>query len=84
MEENAVFENQRDKIAFSKKLKKTLEKVWWIREKSLPLHSLSEREARDLIFDRLRTEERQAAHMYINNKYMHKRQVIPIEYKNEQ
>ena len=49
MEENAVFENQRDKIAFSKKLKKTLEKVWWIREKSLPLHSLSERDDRNTI-----------------------------------
>lgn len=47
MEENAVFENQIDKIVFSKKLKKTLEKVWWIREKSLPLHSLSERDDRD-------------------------------------
>lgn len=49
MEENAVFENQRDKIVFSKKLKKTLEKVWWIREKSLPLHSLSERDDRNTI-----------------------------------
>ena len=40
---------------------------------------------RDEIFDRLRTEESQAAHMYIiYNKYMHKRQVIPIEDKNEQ
>lgn len=47
MEENTVSENQRDKIAFSKKLKKTLEKVWWIREKSLPLHSLSERDDRN-------------------------------------